>query len=181
MSGAGVGTGTGQGGLRSPARRLSAPASPVAAPPQPGPAGRCPVRPLRARQERAAGPGRAAGVAGAGLERRRARGCCWCRACGGSVLLELERRLGSGTPRGACDGGSGDARDQPGDGNRGAFHPGPAQPVSSLCASLVAFHSSSSPCPGRQGGYTCTHLCLPSALLGIFQFLVARRRLIMKL
>lgn len=29
------------------------------------------------------------------------------------------------------------------------FMLGPAQRVSSLCASILAFHSSSSPCPGR--------------------------------
>lgn len=75
---------------------------------------------------------------------------------------------------------SGDPQNQPGDNNRGGVHAGP----SSASVLPLRLH------PGislvlitvpRQGGYTCTHLCLPSALLGIFQFLVARRRLMKKL
>lgn len=77
----------------------------------------------------------------------------------------------------------GDPQSQPGDNNnnnRDCLLPGP----SSASVLPLGVH------PGislvllalpRLGGYTCIHLCLISALFGIFQFLVAHRRLIIKL
>lgn len=98
----------------------------------------------------------------------------------GSVLLELERWPGSWTPRRGGVDASGDPQNQPGDNNRGSFHPGPGSenvlPLRVHRGILVALIT-----VPRQGGYACTHLSLPSVLLGAFQFLVARRRLITKL